>query len=88
VNKRARKFIIESNVIYPILNLVNIGDNEVINDWFDILTMLAQDDDFLDQYGVVENLELLLFRMLKNGTAETNHKLISFLSGICKSQKI
>ena len=78
-NPAAKKFIVDSNVITPILNLVNSGDSQIVNDWFRILSDLCQDADFLEQYARLENLELLLFRMLSNSTKETNTQLLNFL---------
>ena len=71
-NPRAKKFIIESNVISAIMNLINSGNNDIINDWFDILTELSAIEEFIQQYEMLDNLELLLYRAVSNANAETN----------------
>ena len=63
-NKDATKFILDSNVVAPILNLINIGNLSVVNSWFDVLTNLCKLDDFLKHYTTLENLELMLYRTL------------------------
>lgn len=87
-NEKSKEFLVKSNIIAPIMNLLNTSNAKVMSDWFDILTDLCQTQEFLHQFIMMENLELLFFRALQNTMPESNESLMRFLSLVAKEDKI
>ena len=87
-NKEARRFISESNVLAPILNLINAGNDNISNDWFDITADLCQMDEFISQYLNLENLDLLMGRALLNTSLNVIPRLYTFMLKITKNPEV
>jgi len=45
--EEARKFVVKSNIIAPILNFVNSSSSAVINSWYQILGHLCRHEEFM-----------------------------------------
>ena len=55
--EEARKFVVKSNIIAPILNFVNSSSSTVINSWYQILADLCRHEEFMESFSQLERLD-------------------------------
>ena len=85
-NEQAKKFIIDSNVVAPIMNLIHSGAREIMHDWFDVFSKFLDIPEFLIQFQNLENLDLFFLRTIKNTPFEPSKDLITLLQKFCTIQ--